>query len=90
MRRGFQFLIHVVRLVWRFVAGALDKKDKDVGTGLVGAPACGDVMKLQVCAVVSYEAAAPCVDRVVLRLRLPVGSSDVWLSGTCSADQSRC
>jgi len=28
--------------------GALPKEDKDVGTGLVGAPACGDVMKLQV------------------------------------------
>ncbi|KAH9424459.1 iron-sulfur cluster assembly enzyme [Dermatophagoides pteronyssinus] len=28
--------------------GSLDKNDKDVGTGLVGAPACGDVMKLQV------------------------------------------
>lgn len=28
--------------------GALNKQDKDVGTGLVGAPACGDVMKLQV------------------------------------------
>ncbi len=28
--------------------GALDKDDKSVGTGLVGAPACGDVMKLQV------------------------------------------
>jgi nitrogen fixation NifU-like protein len=27
--------------------GALDKNDPDVGTGLVGAPACGDVMKLQ-------------------------------------------
>ena len=26
--------------------GSFDKKDKDVGTGLVGAPACGDVMKL--------------------------------------------
>lgn len=26
----------------------MDKKDKNVGTGLVGAPACGDVMKLQV------------------------------------------
>ena len=26
--------------------GSLDKKDQDVGTGLVGAPACGDVMKL--------------------------------------------
>jgi nitrogen fixation NifU-like protein len=27
--------------------GSLDKKSKFVGTGLVGAPACGDVMKLQ-------------------------------------------
>jgi nitrogen fixation NifU-like protein len=28
--------------------GALDKSDENVGTGLVGAPACGDVMKLQI------------------------------------------
>ncbi len=28
--------------------GALDKTDASVGTGLVGAPACGDVMKLQI------------------------------------------
>ena len=28
--------------------GILDKKDKSVGTGLVGAPACGDVLKLQI------------------------------------------
>jgi len=28
--------------------GSLDKNDPDVGTGLVGAPACGDVMKLQI------------------------------------------
>ena len=27
--------------------GSLDKADPQVGTGLVGAPACGDVMKLQ-------------------------------------------
>ena len=27
--------------------GSLDKNDPNVGTGLVGAPACGDVMKLQ-------------------------------------------
>lgn len=26
----------------------MNKNDKDVGTGLVGAPACGDVMKLQI------------------------------------------
>ncbi|HSO43253.1 MAG TPA: Fe-S cluster assembly scaffold IscU [Rhodospirillales bacterium] len=28
--------------------GALDRNDHAVGTGLVGAPACGDVMKLQI------------------------------------------
>jgi nitrogen fixation protein NifU and related proteins len=28
--------------------GTLDKSDDTVGTGLVGAPACGDVMKLQI------------------------------------------
>lgn len=28
--------------------GALDKSDATVGTGLVGAPSCGDVMKLQI------------------------------------------
>jgi nitrogen fixation NifU-like protein len=28
--------------------GSMDKGDSDVGTGLVGAPACGDVMKLQI------------------------------------------
>lgn len=28
--------------------GSMQKGDQDVGTGLVGAPACGDVMKLQI------------------------------------------
>ena len=28
--------------------GTLDKEDENVGTGLVGAPACGDVMRLQI------------------------------------------
>ena len=28
--------------------GTFDKSDKNVGTGMVGAPACGDVMKLQI------------------------------------------
>jgi len=28
--------------------GSMDKNDKNVGTGMVGAPACGDVMKLQI------------------------------------------
>jgi Fe-S cluster assembly scaffold IscU len=31
-----------------YTAGSLDKNDMTVGTGLVGAPACGDVMKLQI------------------------------------------
>ena len=28
--------------------GSFDKGDESVGTGMVGAPACGDVMKLQI------------------------------------------
>ena len=28
--------------------GSMDKEDAQVGTGMVGAPACGDVMKLQI------------------------------------------
>ena len=28
--------------------GSMDKEDSAVGTGMVGAPACGDVMKLQI------------------------------------------
>lgn len=28
--------------------GSFDKNDENVGTGIVGAPACGDVMKLQI------------------------------------------
>lgn len=28
--------------------GSFDKNDNEVGTGMVGAPACGDVMKLQI------------------------------------------
>lgn len=28
--------------------GSFDKTDSEVGTGMVGAPACGDVMKLQI------------------------------------------
>jgi len=28
--------------------GSFDKEDEGVGTGMVGAPACGDVMKLQI------------------------------------------
>lgn len=34
--------------------GTLDKNSKNVGTGLVGAPACGDVMRLQVFTKYNY------------------------------------
>lgn len=48
--------VHLERLCLQVVdhyenprnVGSLDKKDANVGTGLVGAPACGDVMKLQI------------------------------------------
>ena len=33
---------------WNRNVGKMDPKSKRVGTGLVGAPACGDVMKLQI------------------------------------------
>lgn len=33
----------------------MDKDDENVGTGLVGAPACGDVMKLQVRNLETYD-----------------------------------
>ena len=32
----------------KFNVGRFNPKDTDVGTGMVGAPACGDVMKLQI------------------------------------------
>jgi nitrogen fixation NifU-like protein len=32
----------------KFNVGRFDPKDMDIGTGMVGAPACGDVMKLQI------------------------------------------
>mgnify|MGYP005682847619 CR=1 FL=1 len=32
----------------KFNVGRFDPKDGDVGTGMVGAPACGDVMRLQI------------------------------------------
>ena len=33
---------------YRRIVGILDEIDDDVGTGMVGAPACGDVMRLQI------------------------------------------
>lgn len=48
----FLFLFFIYKVVDHYEnprnVGSLDKKDENVGTGLVGAPACGDVMKLQI------------------------------------------
>eukprot|EP00049_Salpingoeca_infusionum_P011168 m.192465 g.192465 ORF g.192465 m.192465 type:complete len:142 (-) comp14855_c0_seq5:1203-1628(-) len=49
--------------------GALDVDKKSVGTGLVGAPACGDVMKLQVC-LAAYCYAASLASALLLTLPL--------------------
>ena len=48
--------------------GTLDKNSKNVGTGLVGAPACGDVMKLQV----SQKSNATAVMTVITFVQLGV------------------
>ena len=45
--------------------GSLDKNDDKVGTGLVGAPACGDVMKLQVCVCVCVVCVCVCTSACV-------------------------
>ena len=47
--------------------GSLDKDSQEVGTGLVGAPACGDVMKLQIkvndSGVIEMQNLKPSVDQ---------------------------
>ena len=52
--------------------GAFNKNDANVGTGLVGAPACGDVMKLQI--RVSLQMFEHSLGQGQLR-RLPAGPS---------------
>ena len=47
MRLPYQFL-HADHYENPRNVGSLDKDDPHVGTGMVGAPACGDVMKLQI------------------------------------------
>jgi len=56
-RTAFVFLYWIVQLTFAALidhyerprnVGSMSKADADVGTGLVGAPACGDVMKLQI------------------------------------------
>jgi iron-sulfur cluster assembly enzyme ISCU, mitochondrial len=48
--------------------GSLDKTKKNVGTGLVGAPACGDVMKLQV----ELNEDGTTIERAVFKVELPI------------------
>ena len=39
--------------------GSFEKGDESVGTGMVGAPACGDVMKLQIKVCLLYTSPSP-------------------------------
>jgi Fe-S cluster assembly scaffold IscU len=61
MNRAYRQNFHILNKIKRFYhqnvidhyenprnVGSLDKNKKNVGTAIVGAPACGDVMKLQV------------------------------------------
>ena len=64
--------------------GSLDKNDaSDVGTGLVGAPACGDVMKLQIQVGPDGLIDGREVQDLRLRLgdRLQLASSTEWIKG---------
>ena len=45
--------------------GSFSKEIKNIGTGLVGAPACGDVMKLQIKESKSKERINPIYNMVV-------------------------
>ena len=38
----------LIREYCQYVVGKMDEKNSNVGTGMVGAPACGDVMRLQI------------------------------------------
>ena len=53
--------------------GSMDKKDPNVGTGLVGAPACGDVMKLQM-----KVGADGRVEHAVFKVRLASSPPHSW------------
>src|SRR5579883_1854508 len=51
--------------------GSLDKNSREVGTGLVGAPECGDVMKLQMKVKTVEEALQIKNTEIVKELALP-------------------
>ena len=45
--------------------GSVDKSRSDVGTGVVGAPACGDVMKLQIVVAEEEDCSGNKVEKIV-------------------------
>ncbi len=56
--------------------GSLDKSDPNVGTGMVGAPECGDVMKLQIQVNEAPESSTkPSSRRLAAAARSPVPRS---------------
>ena len=55
--------------------GKMDAEDPDVGTGMVGAPACGDVMRLQIMACCRIVVTSGCARFVAVRFAGGSGSS---------------
>ena len=69
--------------------GALPKDDENVGTGLVGAPECGDVMKLQIKVnaetEITYDRDSMAMNRVMSRvLCMPPGHTATCRSSPCA------
>ena len=71
--------------------GTLDKSDPNVGTGLVGAPACGDVMRLQL-KISDFEAIPPALreDGIKKNLGLHGHSMDIFGDSRTPAVYSIC
>jgi NifU-like protein involved in Fe-S cluster formation len=65
--------------------GSMDKNDKTVGTGLVGAPACGDVMKLQI----KVDENGKIVDANIQNFRLRIGHRQQFFGYRVGEGQNR-
>ncbi len=63
--------------------GSMDKSDPNVGTGMVGAPECGDVMKLQV----KVNPTTGIIETPSLKRSVAAARSRVprWLPSGCAA-----
>ena len=59
--------------------GSLDKNDENVGTGLVGAPACGDVMKLQVYQTI-FRYFTISVTKIIMQMKFNFNSNRIYNS----------